>query len=330
MSVTIESLEVFCDVVREKSFSRGAEIHRISQSSASQMISQLEKRLGVQLIDRSTRPLTLTPQGEIYYDGCRELIEQYSRIEAKTRALHQAVRSKVNVACIYSMVLYDMNRYVRAFQEQFPQGQVRLQYLHPDKVYECVLGGEVDLGLVSFPRSTRELEVIPWQEEPMVLVCHPSHRLAEQRSVELEQIEGEDFVAFDRELVIRREVDRCLRQHRVQVRVVIEFDNIEAIKRGIEMGAGVALLPEPTIEVERARGTLRAVALEGTPLVRPLGLILRRGRVLTPAARSFIGLLGGGMQPAASASRAIDLPALNRPQPAEGTGPNKGLEKRRG
>ena len=291
MSLNIESLRVFCDVIRQKSFSKAAAANDVSQSAASQMVSQLEKRLGVKLIDRSKRPLAPTLEGQLYFEGCRKLIEGYFQLEATIQSSHEAVQSSVHVASIYSVGLYDMSQYVRAFQELFPRGQVRIQYLHPDKVYELVLSGEADLGLVSFPRPSRELERFPWREEPMVLVCPPGHRLAGAPSVALEQIDGENYVAFDSDLMIRREMDRWLRRRRVHVKVVMEFDNIEAIKRGIEVGAGVALLPEPTIEAERDRGSLAVVRLEGEPLARPLGVIHRRGRKLSPAMVSFIDFL---------------------------------------
>lgn len=289
--MTVEGLKIFCDVVRQRSFSRGASINSVSQSAASQAILQLEKRLGVRLIDRSKRPFSLTPEGRVYYEGCRDVVDRYYALEARTKALNAGAGSHVAVASIYSVGLYNMHQYVRRFTERYPGGNVRLEYLHPAKVYEKVLNEEADLGLISFPRAPRELRTIPWREEPMGLVCHPYHRFAAMTQVTMEQLNGENFVAFDSDLAIRRQVDRYLRQHNVQPNVVMEFDNIEAIKRGVEVGAGVSILPRPTVVHEVANHSLTVVPLLGLDLVRPLSIIHRRGRILTPAMTGFIELL---------------------------------------
>ncbi len=286
--MTIEGLKIFCDVVRQRSFSRGAMLSRVSQSAASQAILQIEKRLGVRLIDRSTRPLSLTPEGRVYYEGCRDLVDRYLAVEARTLSMHGDASSRLTVASIYSVGLYDMHQYVRQFQSLHPNGTLRLEYLHPAKVYERVLNDEADLGLISCPRSPRDVQVIPWREEPMVLVCCPGHPFVGQGRVSIGQLNGEDFVAFDSDLAIRRHVDRYLRQCKVHVHVVMEFDNIEAIKRGVEIGAGVSILPEPTVRREVEAGTLAVVPAAGLSLVRPMCVIHRRNRVLTPAMTDFI------------------------------------------
>jgi DNA-binding transcriptional LysR family regulator len=197
----------------------------------------------------------------------------------------------IRVAAIYSVGLWDMGQYVRRCESQFPHAKVHIDYLHPDLVYQRVRDGTADLGLVSFPRVTAGLTVLPWRQEEMVLACPPGHRLARLPRVRPEQLEGEKYVAFDRELVIRREVDRFLRDHGVTVEVALEFDNIENIKKGIEVGAGVALLPEPMIQRERQAGTILSLPLEGGRLMRPLGIIHRRQHHLGSAALGFIELL---------------------------------------
>src|SRR5215472_15204075 len=114
----LESLKIFCDVVRWASFSRGAAENGISQSSASQAVQQLESRLGLKLIDRSKRPLVLTPQGKIYHDGCKELVDRYLELEARVKAVAEEdlVVGTVVVAAIYSVGLHDMSGYVRSFE----------------------------------------------------------------------------------------------------------------------------------------------------------------------------------------------------------------------
>ena len=149
----LEALKIFCDVVRWASFSRGAPENQISQSSASQAVHQLELRLGVKLIDRSKRPLVLTPQGKIYYEGCKDLVGRYLEVENRVKALEDEhnVVGTVRVASIYSVGLHHMSQYVRTFGELYPGAEVRLEYLHPTRVVESVCGEGAELGLVSYP-----------------------------------------------------------------------------------------------------------------------------------------------------------------------------------
>lgn len=284
-------VEVFCDVAQRRSFSKGAAAQNVSQSSASQAVGLLEKRLGTKLIDRSKRPLELTPAGRVYYDGCRDLLSRFRAIEDQVRGIHGRVAGTVHVAAIYSVGLMQMERSEERFAELYPEARLRLAYLHPDQVYEQVESGAADLGLVSFPKSGGDIVSLAWQEQPMVLVVSPDHRLAPQSGIELAELDGEDYVGFTRDLTIRREVDRWLRRAKVAVNVVREFDNIENIKRAIEVGAGVALLPAPTVWQEISAKTLVAVPITDAGLVRPLGIVHKKQKQLTAAVRKFIELL---------------------------------------
>jgi DNA-binding transcriptional LysR family regulator len=291
MAVQLKGLKVFCDVVRQRSFSRAADENGISQSGASQLVQQLEEGLGVKLLDRSKRPFVLTPEGEIYYDGCREVVERYFAVEDRVRTLHHEVAGRVRVASIYSVGLHHMNRYLQEFLSQHPKANVRLEYLHPNRVYQSIEDDVADLGLVSYPKSSRTVKAIEWRTEPMVLVCAPGHPFASRRSIALAELDGQKMIGFDSELTIRCEIDRVLHLHGAQVRVVMEFDNIETLKRAIEIDAGIGLLPEPTVLRETYSGTLVAVPLESDELVRPLGIIHRRGKELNLTAQRFIELL---------------------------------------
>jgi DNA-binding transcriptional LysR family regulator len=291
-----ESLKIFCDVVRTASFSRGAAENKISQSSASQAVQHLEDRLGLKLIDRSKRPLVLTPPGKVYYDGCKELVERYLELENRVKAVENedAVAGTVGVAAIYSG-LHSMSQYVKTFEERYIRANVRLEYLHPRRVIERVTSGEAELGLLSFPKKWPDLSVMTWREEAMVLVVHPAHRFANRSTVAVSELDGEPFIAFDPDLSIRRAIDRFLRRHDVQVEVILAFDNIENIKRAIEVPTGISILPEPSLAQEVRGGTLVAIPLDGLApserLTRPLAIIHRRQGSLERAAAKFLELL---------------------------------------
>jgi DNA-binding transcriptional LysR family regulator len=287
----LKSLQVFCDVVGRRSFSRAADENGISQSGASQMVHHLEDDLGVKLIDRSKRPFVLTPEGQVYYDGCRRLVQKFNALEEEVRTLHEEVEGRVNVASIYSVGLSHMSRFVQDFMRQHPKANVRLEYQHPDRVYEMVRNDSVDLGIVSFPRDSRTVRAIPWRDEPMVFVCAPEHPLAGHSTIALQQLDGESFIGFDDGLRIRTKIDKALSSHGVNLQYVMEFDNTETIKRAIEINAGVGLLPEPTVSREVTLGTLITRPLGDIKLVRPLGIICRRGAEHGKTAKRFKQLL---------------------------------------
>ncbi len=294
----LRNVEIFCEVVSLRSFSKAAEVHHVSQSSASQAVHQLEKRLETQLLDRSKRPLELTAAGKIYYEGCRELLEGFRQIEDQVREAKNQVAGRVRVAAIYSVGLLQMDAYVKQFEERYPETELHLEYLHPEAVYDRVLSDAPDIGLVSFPKDGGEIGCIPWLEQDMVLVVPPAHRLAGKSWTSVSELKGENFVGFTTELTIRRQIDRWLKQAKVSVHVVHEFDNIENIKRAVEIGSGIALLPEPAIRRECNSGSLWPVelALDQTPperaiWTRPLGIVHKRHKTLSTAASKFVELL---------------------------------------
>ena len=256
------------------------------------MVQHLEERLGVRLLDRSKRPLVLTPEGTVFYRGCRRLVDRYLALEEEVKTLHEEVAGRVRVASIYSVGLSHMNQSVQDFLARYPKANVRIEYQHPDRVYELVQRDQADVGLVSYPQAGRTISAIAWREEPMVLVCAPAHELAGRQQVKLRELEGRRMVSFDTNLQIRREIDRVLAQAGIEVQVVMEFDNTETIKRAIEIDAGLGLLPAPTVEREVASGSLVAVPLQtDSPLVRPLGIILRRGKEQSRTTRQFVEFL---------------------------------------
>ncbi|MFH1024856.1 MAG: LysR family transcriptional regulator [Planctomycetota bacterium] len=287
----IATLRLYCDVVRYRSFSRAAAGCQVTQSGASQAVRQLERELGVRLVDRSRRPWRLTAEGKTFFDGCLEILDRLRRLEEEVRRTRDAAGAVVRVGAIYSVGLGPMKEHIRAFETQSPGASVRIEYLHPDRVYERVREEADDIGIVSFPRPGRDLAVIPWREEAMVAVVPPGHRFARLRAVPARALAGESFAAFDAGLVIRRQVDRFLKAQGAAVVVTAEFDNVEAIKRAVEVGAGMSILPRPTLDQELATGTLRAIPFAGVRFVRPLGLLYRRARPLSPATEQFVALL---------------------------------------
>jgi DNA-binding transcriptional LysR family regulator len=289
--VTFESLRLFKDIVHSHSVSRAAELNEVSQSAASQGLRELERTLGVKLLDRSTRPLAPTPAGRLFYKFCREALRRKEDFEAALDRLKGRVEGTVRVASIYSVGLSELSRLEEEFSRRLPDADLRVEYLRPEKVYEVVLADQADLGLVSYPESTREIKAIPWRQETMVVAAAPTHPLARKELLQLSDLQGQDFVDFDEDLPISRELKRFLREHAIEVNPVMHFDNIQMIKEAVALGNGISVLPARALHTEIAQGRLVAVPIEAPGLFRPLGIVHRKRKKFNRATQAFLQLL---------------------------------------
>ncbi len=288
--MSFEHQRLFRDIVQSRSISRGAALNGISQSAASQHIHELESRLGALLLDRSTRPFTLTAAGRLYADLCRDVLRRYEEFEIALESLKNEVEGTVRVASIYSVGLSEMTFLKEEFASRYPVAHLEVEYLRPEKVYEAVLADRADLGLVSYPEATKEVAAIPWRQERMVLAASPAHPLARKLRVKPADLAGHDFVAFDEDLPIRREIDRFLRERNIEVNRTMHFDNIQMIVQAVALGAGVSILPARAMVAEIGLGRLVGIPMEAE-LVRPLGIIHRRRKKFHRAAALFLELL---------------------------------------
>jgi DNA-binding transcriptional LysR family regulator len=289
--VTYESLKLFKDIAQTRSFSRGAALNNVSQSAASQHVQDLERTLATILLDRSTRPLVVTAAGQLYSDFCRDVLRRKEEFEVALDRLKQDVEGAIRVASIYSVGLSEMAQLEDEFARRQPKAHLEVEYLRPEKVYSAVLADEADLGLVSYPEASREITVIPWRQEQMVLAAGPDHPLARRGRITAKDLNGVDFVGFDDELPIRREVDRFLREHQIDVTQTLHFDNLQMIKEAVAHHAGVSILPARILRDEVAQGRLVAIPLAAAELFRPLGIIHRKKKRFHAAAQAFLDLL---------------------------------------
>jgi len=283
--------KLFRDVAHARSLSKAAAMNGISQSAATQHIQELERRLGVQLLDRSTRPLGLTAGGKLYAELCRDILRREEDFIAALDEVKAEAEGTVRVASIYSIGLSEMSRLRDEFARVCPGAQLHVEYLRPDKVYEAVLEGHADLGFISYPEHRRDLTIIPWREERMTVALYPSHPLANKDLLLPADLDHQDFIAFDEEVTIRRELDRFFRDQDVAIQIVMQFDNIQSIKEAVALGSGISILPERTMHSELDHGRLVSIPLHAPELVRPTGIIHRKKKKHTRAARQFLNLV---------------------------------------
>jgi LysR family transcriptional regulator, transcriptional activator of the cysJI operon len=292
-------LRLFSDIAHHRSVSRGALMNGMSQSAASQHLQELERTMGAILLDRSTRPLTVTAAGRLYVEMCRDILRRQSEFEAALDRFKNEVEGSVRVASIYSVGLSEMSQLEHEFSRRYPDARLEVEYLRPEKVYEAVVTDRADLGLLSYAEPTKEVEVLPWREEQMVVAASPYHPLAEKSEIELRELDGLDFVAFDEDLPIRRDIDRFLRDNHVHVNVTLHFDNLQMIKEAVAHGSGLSIMPARVMEAEIVQGRLVPIPISAPELFRPVRIVHRRKKQFHRAAQAFLQLLQE--QPAAGA-----------------------------
>jgi LysR family transcriptional regulator, transcriptional activator of the cysJI operon len=288
----LETLKTFCDLIETGSFSKAAALNFISQSAVSQQVQALERRFDQQLIERGRRKgVAPTEAGRLLYIECKEILERFHAVENRLRARSEVIAGSIRVATVYSVGLHEIPPYIKRFIKEHPQVKIHIEYSRTDKVIEACLNNTIDFGIIALPLRRPNLAVIPFRHDKLVIICNPGHRLASRRRVSVKKLEGEDFIAFERDIPTRKTIDQILKQNRVSVNYVMEFDNIETIKRSVEVGIGVSILPETAVANEVRNHLLVALNFTEGTFTRPIGIIHRRGKVFTPAAGEFIKLL---------------------------------------
>lgn len=287
----IEALKVFCDVVETGSFSAAASQNLITQSAVSQQLRTLESRYQCRLLERGRGGAKPTPQGEILYRAGREIVDRFYALETELQRSGDIVAGQLRVAIVYSVGLHELPPYLKAYLREYPQVTVHVEYSRSNKIYDGVIAGQIDLGFVAYPQRHPQISVVPVREDVLVVACPPEHPLAGLAEIEPAQLDGQAFVGFERDIATRKATDHFFRSRQISVRYVSEFDNIETIKRAVEIGLGIAIVPLAAVRYEDSQGWLRAVPLRGEPLRRPLGVVHKKGRPLSPAAEKFIETL---------------------------------------
>src|SRR5579884_4294453 len=287
----IESLKVFCDLAETESFTKAAQINNVTQSAVSQQISSLERQFKSLLIERSKKKFRLTREGQLLYDYSKQIIQTYDALHSKLQEIKDIISGTIRVATIYSIGLHDLPPYIKRFLKEHPTVHVHVEYRRANQVYEDVLGNVVDLGLVAYASKDPKLEIVSLHKDSMVVICHPQHPFAKQKNVKLKALAGQKFVGFEPDIPTRKAIDKILREHGVTVQTVMEFDNIETVKRAVEIDAGISIVPSRTVRQEVAKETLAAVPLEDGSFYRPLAAIYKKNKVLSPAMKQFLALL---------------------------------------
>tara|TARA_B100000085_G_scaffold95443_1_gene86559 strand:+ start:774 stop:1652 length:879 start_codon:yes stop_codon:yes gene_type:complete len=289
--VQIESLKLFCDLAETTSFTKAAKINGVTQSAVSQQISSLETKFEAVLIERSKKKFTLTKEGNTLYKYSKQIVQTYDELRHKIQEIQNVVTGTIKVVTIYSIGLHELPPYLKKFLKKHPTVNVSVEYRRATQLYEDIVTGMADIGLVAYPQKDPRLQVTSLAEDMLVLICHPDHPLAQQPKVKLTEIASHKFIAFEPDIPTRRAIDKILRDRNVEVDHAMEFDNIETVKRAVEIDAGISIVPRSPVAQEVAKKTIAMVEIEDEQFYRPLAAVHKKSKVLSPAMKEFLACL---------------------------------------
>lgn len=303
MAMQIENLKIFCDLAETESFTKTGQINGVTQSAVSQQIAALERQFKSLLIERSNKKFRLTREGELVYEYSKRIVQNFDELQAKVAELKGIISGSIRVATIYSIGLHELPVYVKRFLKTHPGVNVHVQYLRFNQVYEDVMSNTEDIGLVAFPVKDPRIDAVALRKDPMVLIANPAHPFARAPKISVGALRDQKFVGFDADVPSRRAIDRVLHDKDVRVNYVMEFDNVETVKRAVEIDAGVAIVPKLTVAQEVEKGTLSAIEFEDADFSRPIAAIYRKNKVLSPAMKEFLSVLKGDIAEPAKSKR---------------------------
>ncbi|WP_269522468.1 LysR family transcriptional regulator [Coraliomargarita parva] len=287
----VENLKIFSDLVESESFSRAAKLNGITQSAVSQQLRAMEKHFNILIVDRSQKQFRLTREGQKLYKSSKEILYLYDKLNSELQEMKKVISGTIHISTVYSIGLHELPPYVKAFMAKYPEVNIRVEYRRANMVYEDILSNSIDLGLIAYPQKHKQLEILPFHDDILVLVVSPDHPLANDKVVDLKDLAGEKFIGFEPDIPTRKATDQIFREANIEADPVMEFDNVETVKRAVEINAGIAILPQTTVVREEAQGLLKVIKFKNKTFKRPLALIHRKGRVLTPAMKKLIELL---------------------------------------
>ena len=287
----IENFKIFSDLVESESFSRAAKLNGITQSAVSQQLRAMEKHFNILIVDRSQKQFRLTREGQKLFESAKEILYLYDKLNSELQEMKKVISGTIHISTVYSIGLHELPPYVKVFLSKFPEVNIRVEYRRANMVYEDILTNSIDLGLIAYPQKHKQLEVLPFHDDVLVLVVSPEHPFADLKSIDIQDVAGQKFIGFEPDIPTRKATDAIFKEANIEYEPVMEFDNVETVKRAVEINAGIAILPQTTAVREEAQGLLKVLRFKNQTYKRPLAVIHRKGRVLTPAIKKLIDLL---------------------------------------
>lgn len=301
----IRSLRIFCDLVETRNFTETGRRNYLTQSAVSQHLKALEQKFGRRLLERTHRQIGLTPPGRLVYEAGQEILKRYAKLEAELRRPPREVSGTLRIAATLTVGLYELSALMPEFIKRHPKIDLQVSYLKAAEVYEALLTGRQDLGVLADPEPHPQLHAALFKKDEFIIIVPRGHAWAAFKRVSITRLEGQPFITMQAGLLTRRVIDRLLRACGIKVNVVYAFDNLELIKRAVEVGAGVALVPRDTVRSEVDAGTLVALRITEGPFDYPMKILTRKYAEPSGPTHKFVEFLAASQRGAGAAPVAL-------------------------
>ena len=283
----LAQLEVFLAVAHEGRFSRAAEKLYRTQSAVSQSVRKLEVEIGEPLFDRSSRDGLLTDAGRVLQEYAEKLLNLRADAQSALGELRELHQGKLAIVANEFTALY-LLPVLAEFRRLHPMIKIAVQRSLGSHIPDDVLRHNSELGVLTYDPQEPQLRSIVVYLDELIFVVPPTHPLAVERQVSIRQLGAESFVAHIVASPYREKVIQAFKRHKTPLHMDIELPTLQAIKRFVAMGNGVALLPEISVENELRRGELVRIPVRELRLHRKLRLVYRKAAGLSHAARAFL------------------------------------------
>ncbi|MBO2520762.1 MAG: hypothetical protein CW345_02985 [Firmicutes bacterium] len=292
VSVLYQYFETFCRVVDEGSFTSAAESLGLSQPTVTKHVHALEKRMGATLLHRGQRRLELTPAGEIVYNYARRILRAVHDCQSAIQALSEPGHGELSIGAVFTIALFTLPPVLEVYRQERPQVTLRVRTGTNQHILSLVLHHEVDVGLTTVPLSHPQISTIPLFNDRVLLVASPNSQWASKKAVTPGELSQLPMISYQRHSQFQSFVQANFEGAGITPRVVMEFDSHEAVKTMVQLGLGVAMVPESAVRDDLASGRLVELTIKDFPsLARTTSLITRQDRHETPAIASFRALL---------------------------------------
>lgn len=283
----LTDLNAFVQVASERSFSKAAKKLRRTQPAVSQAIRRLEDELGDRLFDRTSRNGALTEAGLLLREHATKLLRLAAEAEAAVRELQQVRRGRVvigaNEAAVHSLLPA-----VERFAKQHPRAHVDVRRVASRQVATELLERSLDFGVLTFQPVEQGLQSISLGTDELVMLTHPAHPLASRKRVSIEEFGRQTVIAHNDPSPARDRVLRVYERRHASLNIQIALPSLDGLKRAVEQGIGVAVLPRRCALTEIALGQLAAVKVPELSSPRTVRLVYRKGGEFSHAAAAFL------------------------------------------
>jgi len=286
--MNLTQLKLFRDIARELSFVKVAQKNHISQPAVSVHIKNLEHELGKKLLIRTPHNIQLTPEGTVILADVKKILYLCDNLKIRSNYQQEIMEGNIRIATIHSFGMYEVGDFLSSFMKAYPKIHIHLEFRRSDEIYSLLLTERIDIGVVAYPEKRIRIETLPLGQDELVLIVDKSHRFWGKKSIKLEQINNEPFVAFEEGIPTREAIDQILGEKNIAVDVRMTNDNIYTLKKAVSAGIGVSIVPVSAVEEEVLSGLLSRVKIRDIDLSRPLSLLKLKKNTLSPPTEAFV------------------------------------------